>query len=185
MSQGVFRADHEAQAVFVNMVHLQIRGLDGQGDDADIHGAILDALEDFVAEIAVDADVHERVAALKFRKNIGEQVETSGFIGAEDDGALNDVATVGNDLNGFVAHAKEFFGVLEKNLAGGSQLDGLGGAVEEPGFVGLFELANLGTDGGLRAEDFLARARKALQFGDEDESSKLIEVHNQNARREL
>ncbi len=185
MSQGVFRADHEAQAIFVDVVHLQIGRLDGKCDDADIHGAILDALEDFVAEIAVDADVHERVAALKFGKNIREQVEASGFIGTEDDGALDDVATVGNDLNGFVAHAKELFRVLEKHDAGGSEFDGLGGAVKEPGFVGLFELANLGTDGGLRAENFLARARKALEFGDEDESSQLIEVHNQNARREL
>src|SRR6266852_2142649 len=88
-----------------------------------------------------------RILWLKFGKNIGEQVEASGFVGAEDDGALNDVAAVGDDLNGFVAHAKEFFGVLEKNLAGGSELDGLGGAVEEPCFVGLFELANLGANG--------------------------------------
>src|SRR6266852_2953780 len=158
MSQGVFRADHEAQAVFVNVVHLQIRGLDGEGDDADIHGAVLDALHDLVAEIAIDADVHEGIAALEFGKNIGEEVEASGFVGAEDDGALNDVAAVGNDLNRFVAHAKELFGVFEKNHAGGSELDGFGGAVEEPGFVGLFELANLGTDGRLRTEDFLARA---------------------------
>src|SRR6266446_4896326 len=185
MSQGIFCADHEAQAIFVNVVHLQIGRLDGQSDDADIHRAILDALQDLVAEIAVNADVHQRIPALKFGKNIGEQVEASGFVGAEDDGALNDVAAVGDDLNRFVAHAKELFGVFEKNHAGGSELDGFGGAVEEPGFVGLFELANLGTDGGLRAEDFLARARKALEFGDEDESSELIEVHNQNARREL
>jgi hypothetical protein len=42
----------------------------------------------------------------------------------------------------------------------------------------LFELANLGADSGLRAEDFLARAGKTLQFGDENKSGKLIEVHS-------
>ncbi len=185
MRQGVFRADHEAQAVFVDVVHFQIGRLDGEGDDADIHGAVLDALEDFVAEVAVNADVDERVAALKFSENIREKVQAGGFIGTENDGALNNVAAVGDDLNGFVAHTEQLFRVLEKDFAGGSEFDGLGGAVKEPGFVRLFELANLGTDGGLRAENFLARARKALQFGDEDESSQLIEVHNQNARREL
>src|SRR5712692_612231 len=158
MSQRVFCADHEAQAVFVDVVHLQIGRLDGQSDDADVGGAVFDALQDLVAEIAVNADVHQRVAALKFRKDIGEQVEASGFVGAEDDRALNHVAAVGNDLNGFVAQAEQLFGILEKNFAGGSQIDGLGGAVEEAGFVGLFELANLGTDGGLRTEDFLACA---------------------------
>src|SRR5258708_6610838 len=136
MRQGVFCADHETQAIFVNVVHLQIRRLDGQRDDADIRGAVLDALEDLVAEVAVDADVHQRVATLKFRKNIGEQIEASGFIGAEYDRALNNVAAVRNDLNGFIAHAKQLFGVLEKNFAGRSQLDGLGGTVQEPGFVG-------------------------------------------------
>jgi hypothetical protein len=185
MCQGVFCANHEAEAVFVDVVHFQVRRLDGESDDAHIDGAVLDTLEDLVAEIAVNADLHEGIAALEFGEDVGKKVEASGFIGAEDDGALDDVAAVGDDLDGFVAHAEELFGVLEKDDAGGSELNGLGGAVEETGFVGLFKLANLGADGGLRAEDFLARARKALQFGDEDESSKLIEVHIQNARRKL
>src|SRR5712691_7385481 len=162
MSERVLRADHEAQTILVNVVHLQIRGLDGQGDDANIDGAVLDALQNLVTEIAIDADVHQGIAALKFRKNIGEQVETGGFIGAEDHRALNHVTAVSNDLNGFVAQAKQFFGVLEKNFTGRSQLNGLGRAVQEPGFIGLLKLANLRADGGLRTEDFLARTGKAL-----------------------
>ena len=185
MSERVLGADHEAQTIFVNVVHLQIRRLDGQGDDANIDGAILHALKDLVAEVAVDADVHQRIAALKLRENIGEQIEAGGFIGAEDDRALDYVAAVGNDLDGFVAQAEQLLGVLEKDFTGGGQLDGLSRAVQEPGFVGLFKLANLRTDSGLRAEDFLACARKTLQFGHENKSCKLIEVHNQNARREL
>jgi hypothetical protein len=43
----------------------------------------------------------------------------------------------------------------------------------------LFELANLRADRGLRAEHFLARSREALEFGDENKSSKLVEVHIQ------
>ena len=158
MSERIASADHEAEAILVNMVHLEIRRLDGQGDDANVNGTVLDALQDLVAEIPVNADVHERITALKLRKNIGKEVEAGGFIGAKDDRSLNDVATIGNNLNGFIAHAKELFGILEKNLAGGSQLDGLGGTVKEPGLVGLLELANLGANRGLRAKDFLARA---------------------------
>ena len=85
MSEGIARADHETQAVAMNLMHFQVGGFDGHGDDAHVDGAVFDALENLVAEIAVDADVHERIAALKFRKNIGEQIETGGFIGAEDD----------------------------------------------------------------------------------------------------
>src|SRR5258708_7275428 len=158
MGERVSRTDHKAQAIFVNVVHLQIRRLDGQRDDAYVNRAVLHALQDFVAEVAVYADVHQRIAPLKFRKNIREQVEARRFIGAEDHRSLDNVAAVRNDLNGFVPQAKQLFRKLEKNFAGRSQLDGLGGTVEEPGFVCLFELANLRTDSGLRAEYFLARA---------------------------
>src|SRR5882724_785828 len=183
--ERILRADHEAQAVLVNVVHFEVRRLDGKRDDADVDGAIFDALKNLVAEIAVDADVHERIAALKFGKYIGEQVEAGGFVGAENDGALHHVAAVRDHLNGFVAHAKKFFGVFEENFAGGSQLHGLGGAVEKAGFVRLFELANLGADSGLGAKYFLARTGKTLEFSDVNESRKLIEVHSQIARQGL
>src|SRR5260370_15452515 len=117
MGERVSRTDHKAQAILVNVMHLQIRRLDGQSDDADIHGAVLDALQDLVAEIAVDTDVHQGIAALKLRKNIRKQVEAGGFIGAENDGSLNNVAAVRNDLNGFIAPAKQLFRVFAKNLA--------------------------------------------------------------------
>src|SRR5260370_36878698 len=83
MSEWVLGADHEAQAVLVNVVHLQIGGLDRQSDDANIHGAVLDALKDFVAEVPIDTDVHQGIAALKLRKTIGEQVEAAVFNRAE------------------------------------------------------------------------------------------------------
>src|SRR6267142_2227262 len=110
--ERIFRADHEAQAVLVNVVHFEVGRLDGKRDDADIDGAIFDALKNLVAEIAVDADVHERIAALKFGKYIREQVEAGGFVGAENDGALHNVAAVRDDLNGLVAHAKKLFCVF-------------------------------------------------------------------------
>ena len=158
MRERVLGANHEAEAIFVDVVHLQIGRLDGQGNDAHIDRAIFDALQNLVAEVAINADVHERIAALKLRKNVRKKIEAGRFVSAEDDGALNDVAAISDNLDGFVAQAKQLFSVLEKNFAGGSQLDGLGGAVEKPGFISLFELANLGADSGLRAENFLARA---------------------------
>src|SRR5260370_17613909 len=104
---------------------------------------------------------------MKFRKEIREQVEGGGFIGAKDDRALNHVAAIRNDLNGFVAQAKQLFRVFEKNLAGGGELDGLGGTVEEPGLVCLLKLANLPTARGLPRAGFLPRTPKPLPFADE------------------
>src|SRR4029077_11778376 len=97
--------------------------------DTDIHRTVFDALQNLVTEIAIDADVDLRVFALKFRKNVGEEIETGSLIGAKDDRTLDDVAAIGYDLNGFVAQAKQAFGVIEEDFAGGSELDGLGGTI--------------------------------------------------------
>ncbi len=162
MSERIAAADHESQAVARDMVDFERRGLDRKCDDADVYGAVLDALENLVAEIAVDADVDLRITALKLGENIREKIEAGGFVGAEDERALHDIAAVGDDLNGFIAEAEKALGVLEKDFASGSELDGFGGAVEKSGAISLFELADLGADGGLRTEHFLPSAREAL-----------------------
>ena len=103
-----------------------------------------------------------RIAALEFGENVGKEIEASGFVGAEDERALDDVAAISDDLNGFVAEAEKALGVFEEDLAGGGQLDGFGGTVEETSAIGLFELADLCTDSGLRTKYFLACTREAL-----------------------
>jgi hypothetical protein len=44
-----------------------------------------------------------RIAALKIRKHVRKKIEAGGFVGAEDERALDYVATVGHYLDGFVA----------------------------------------------------------------------------------
>src|ERR1051326_97157 len=111
-----------------------------------------------MAEIAIDTDVNLRILALKLGKNVGQQVEASGFVGAEDDGSLYNVAAIGNNLDGFVAEAEQAFGIVEKNFTRGGEFDRFSRAIEEFGAIGLFKLANLGADGGLGAKNFLTCA---------------------------
>jgi len=162
MRKRIASADHEAEAVAREVMDFKGRRLDGESDDADIHGAVFDALQDFVAEIAIDADMDLRIAALEFSEYIGQKIEASGFVGAENERTLHNVAAIGNDLNGFVAETKKALGVFEEDFAGRSQLDGFSGTVEEACAIGLFKLADLCADGGLRAENFLTGAREAF-----------------------
>jgi hypothetical protein len=159
------------------MMNFESGRFDGKSDDADVHGAVFDALQNFMAEIAIDADVHLGIAALKFGENIREKIEAGGFVGAENERALHDIAAVGDDLNGFIAEAEKALGIFKEDFSRGSELDGLGGAVQKTGAIGLFELADLGADGGLRAKNFLPSAREALELGNVNESSELIKVH--------
>src|SRR6266702_4737997 len=71
----------------------------------------------------LNADVHERIAALKFRKNVRKQIEAGRFVGPKYNRALHDVATVRDDLNGFVPQTKQFLRVFKKDFAGRGQLD--------------------------------------------------------------
>jgi len=84
-----------------------------QGDNADVNRAVFNALQNFMTEIAIDADVDLWILALKLGENIREQIEASGFVGAEDDRTLDDIAAIGDDLDGLVAQAKQAFGVVE------------------------------------------------------------------------
>jgi len=147
MSERVLRADHEAQAVFIDVVHFQIRRLDGQGNDADVDGAVLDALENLVTEVTVDADVHQGIAALKSAKMSGADRGRWLHWRRRRPGPERRCRGRHN-LNGFVAHAQQLFRILEKNFTWGvSSTDlanGRGG-----GLVGLLELAILRTDSGL------------------------------------
>src|SRR5256885_10819328 len=52
-----------------------VRRLQRQADDANVHGTIFHALQNFVAEIAIDADVHERIFALELRENFRQQIQ--------------------------------------------------------------------------------------------------------------
>src|SRR5258708_12474589 len=66
VGKRVPRADHKAETVSVNVVNLQVRRLHRQRYDSDIDGAIFDALQDLVAEIALNAALHYRLPALTF-----------------------------------------------------------------------------------------------------------------------
>jgi len=81
----------------------------------------------FVTEVTVDADVHQGIAALKFRKNVGEQIEAGGFIGAEDDRALKRRCRGRQQPEWISSRMRNNFSAYsKKNFTGGSQLDGFG-----------------------------------------------------------
>src|SRR4029077_12328100 len=101
-----------------NVMHLEIGRLCWKGDDGHVDGTVFDALQNLVAEIEVDADVHERKALLKLREDIGEKIKAGGFVCAEQDRALHDVAAIGDDLDGLVAQAEKPLGKFEKDFTG-------------------------------------------------------------------
>ena len=128
--QWIFRAHHQAQPVAINVMDFEVRRLQRQADDADVHGTIFDALQNFVAEIAIDADVHERILALELRENFRQQIQTGRLVGAEYHRALHNVAAIRDDLDGLVTQTEQSFGVIKEHFAGRCQFNGFCGAIE-------------------------------------------------------
>ena len=159
--QGVLRIHHPHELVAVDRVRLHAGGFDRQRDDADVDGAVLELLENLVAEVAVDAHLHAGIQAAVLREDVGKNVEAGGLVGADDDRAARVGAVVGDSEQRFVAQLQQALGVGEQDAAGGSQRDVFAGAVEKAVAVVLLELPDLRADGGLRAKNFLAGARKA------------------------
>ena len=106
MRERVARADHKPQPVLVNVVHTQIRRFRRQRHDANIDRTIFNSLQDLMTEIAIDTDVNLRKPPLELRKNIGQEVQSRGFVRAEQHRPLHHVAAIGHNLHRFVAQAQ-------------------------------------------------------------------------------
>ncbi len=133
------RADHKAGR------------LDRQSYKADFDGAIFEFLYHLVAEVAIDADLHARKPTVIFGKNVGQHVETRGFVRADGQRAVRRAGLVCHGAQRFVAQRQKLAGVFKKRLARDRQSHGLAYPIKQLLPVFLLELANLGAHGRLRA----------------------------------
>src|SRR5580704_16762997 len=83
LRERIVRTHHQHQAIAKNRMRSQARRFYGKSDDADINGAVFNFFYYFAAEVAIDADLHGRKPAMKFCKDVGEDVEACGLIGAD------------------------------------------------------------------------------------------------------
>jgi hypothetical protein len=75
LRQRILRVDHQHQLIAKNRMRLQTRTLYRHGDDADINRAILQLLNNFVAEVAIDVDLHAGIKAAVLGKDVGQHVK--------------------------------------------------------------------------------------------------------------
>ena len=156
---------------------LQAGGFYRHGHDAHVDGPVLQLLENLVAEIAVDAELHVGIEAAVLGENFGQHVQAGGFIRADDHGSARIGAVIGNGKQGFITQLQQAFGVGEQDAAGGRERHVLAGAVEEAIAIVLLKLADLGAHGGLRTENFLSGTRETAKLGNFEKSRELIEIH--------
>jgi hypothetical protein len=109
---------------------------------------------------------------LELGEDLGEDVEASRLVGADDDLALRNALHFGQGGHHRLALLDGVLGVFLKRLAGAGEGDLAAGTVEQLGADLLLERADLSGDCRLRAEALLRRAREAGVLRDLEEPRK-------------
>src|SRR5580693_1564395 len=112
-----------------------------------------------------------------FRKYLRQNIQTGSLIGADPKRAARSAAMVRDRNQRFLAQQLQPFGIVIKHLSRWSQFDRLSGPVEQSIAIFLLQLAYLGANRRLRAENLLSSARKTALFGHFQKRDELIEIH--------
>jgi len=138
---------------------------------------VFHALQNLMAEVAVDAELHIRIQAAVFGEDLGQHVEAGGFIGADHHRSTRIGAVIGDREQRFIAQLQQAFRVREQDAARGGQGNVFAGAVEQAIAIVLLQLADLGAHCRLRTKNFLPGARETAELGNFEKSRELIEIH--------
>jgi len=164
--QRIPGSNHQHELVTKDGVGFQAGRFYRQGDDTDVNRTVLQLLDDFVTEVAIDTDVDFGIKAAVFSEHFGENVEAGGFVGADGESATRGDALISDGEQRLLAQLLHALGISEQYSAGGREADDFAGAVEELVAVFLLKLADLCANGRLRTKNFLPGTRKTSELGD-------------------
>src|SRR5579885_2080512 len=79
--EGMPSRNHYLQFVLVNRNHLQVFLHNRQSNDSNIDLIFRQLLQDFMAEIPIDADSDLRVRSFEFRENLRQDIKARSLVG--------------------------------------------------------------------------------------------------------
>ena len=83
-------------------MHFEAGRFHRQSHNAQIDGAVFHALQNFVAEIAVDADLHVGKRAMEPGENFRQYVEAGGLVRADGQNATGHLRLIGHGAQRFL-----------------------------------------------------------------------------------
>ena len=103
-------------------------------------------------------------------EDVGQYIQAGGLIGSDDQRAARAGALIGHGQQRLVPHLQQAFSISEQHSAGGRESHVFTGTIKQAVSVLLLQLADLGADRGLGAENFLPGPGKTPQLGHFQES---------------
>src|SRR5579872_1518484 len=95
-------------------MHFQAGRLYRQGYNADVDRTVLQFLDNFVAEVAVDADLYSRIKSAIFGEHFRQHVQTGCLVGADQKGSSGRRTLIGYSKQRFVAQPEQPLRVSEQ-----------------------------------------------------------------------
>src|SRR6185369_10983534 len=151
--------------------------VDRQCDDAEVHGTCQHGFQHLARFRTLHRDADIGITCLEFGKNLGKDMETSSFIGSDDDFSAGNVGTVGKVGDHFASSIERILDILQKDTSCVGECDAASASIEQAGSDFVLNGADLRTDCRLCTETPLCRTRKALVARYFEESLEVIEIH--------
>src|SRR5882724_11678465 len=151
----MLRRDDDHKFVTVDQNHRQARIADRHGNYSEIDGVIDHRIQNFgiVGALYIDGDIG--ILLLELGEDLGKNVQTRSFVGADDDFPSRYALSFGNGGEDRFAGVQSFLSIFLEELTSGGNGNFAAGTVEYPGSNFLLQRADLRRDGRLGAEALL------------------------------
>ncbi len=130
---------------------------------------------------AVHLQLHARKLGLVFGEDLGQHVNTGGFVGRDDEFPARRGLEFIQRILRLTPNVEHPLGIFREDLSRGSQRNTAAKALKQLGFQFVFELADLGADGWLRPITGLRGLREALKADDLEKRVELVKIHTLTA----
>ena len=107
----MIRRHHHLNFISKERNHFHIADVQRQGDDAEFDGALLNFLNDLMAEIAVNADLDQGIELFETGEGFRKHIKASCFVGADLKLAARCLVKLSDGLQGFLMQLDDFLGV--------------------------------------------------------------------------
>src|SRR5437588_2642229 len=120
----------ELQLVAKHRHDAQASALYWQSDNADVHRARFDLLNDLAAEVAIDADADRWIFAVKTLEHLWQHIEKRGFIGADREYSSRLLPGMRKCVARFVMQSQQTLRILQQDFAGWREANSFAGTVK-------------------------------------------------------
>ena len=176
--QWVSLGSNDNHFILMHRHYGESRIIDRLGSDAEVNLLRHHGLQRSRSLIARNGHGHARIFFLELRKDLRQDVQAGGLIGADHQFAARGTGHLRQCAHDISPRLQRLFCILQEQFAAGGQRDPTAGSIKQPSAHIFFKATNLGGNCRLRAKQLFCRAGKTRVSGHFDKCFELVKVHS-------